>query len=344
MGELRWRKKRKKRFINMKTAIITTINDINDTFIKNLIDENYNCIVVGDKKTNPLNYQSEKLVIYVPVECELFPELSRSLPYNHYCRKNLGYLHAIKHGAKSVLDTDDDNFPKSDIYRWEKLECVSVVGPNLPNVLKHFSDSHIWARGYPLELINKENELLLEKTNEIDINKVGIVQSLVNGDPDVDAIFRLTSQKYTDNFQFKSGKSCIMNKGIYSQGNTQATLWINPQLFHLLYIPVTVSFRFCDILKMYVAQRCMWEYDSHFAVTSPFFYQTRNAHDYMKDFESEISMYKCLHDLLTKILPSIKLQGEIEDIIRVYEVLARESIVQDDELTTLKIFLKQLAI
>lgn len=326
----------------MKTAIITTINDINDTFIKNLIDENYNCIIVGDKKTNPQNYQSEKSVIYVPADCESFPEISRSLPYNHYCRKNLGYLHAIRQGVKSVLDTDDDNFPKSDIYDWKKLEHTSVVGPNLPNVLNHFSNTHIWSRGYPLELINKENELLLEKINEIDLNKVGIVQSLVDGDPDVDAIFRLTSQEYTENFKFLSGKSCIFNRGIYSQGNTQATLWIDPQLFHLLYIPVTVSFRFCDILKMYVAQRCMWEYDSLFAVTSPFFHQTRNAHNYMKDFESEVSMYKCLHKLLTDILPSIKLKGDIDDIVRVYEVLKKEKIVQDHELITLKLFLSHL--
>ena len=31
---------------------------------------------------------------------KLFPELSDLLPYNHYCRKKLGYLYAIK----KVLD------------------------------------------------------------------------------------------------------------------------------------------------------------------------------------------------------------------------------------------------
>lgn len=323
-----------------KTSIITTINNIENTFIQNLIDVNYNCIIVGDKKTNELSYLNEKKVHYIPSECDLFPGLSRSLPYNHYCRKNLGYLHAIKQGVKSVLDTDDDNFPVSDIYDWKKLEHTMVTGPDLPNTLNHFSDTHIWSRGYPIELINKQSELVLKKYNETDIDRVGIVQSLVDGDPDVDAIFRLTSREYTDNFKFQSGKSCIFNKGIYSQGNTQATLWIDPQLFHLLYIPVTVSFRFCDILKMYVAQRCMWEYDSLFAVTSPFFHQTRNAHDYMKDFKSEVSMYECLYDLLTDILPNIKLKGDSEDIIRVYEVLEKKQITKPGELETLKTFIK----
>lgn len=328
--------------MSAKVSVITTINNIEDTFIKNFIDEGYNCIVVGDKKTNPQTYEHKKSIHYVETDCNVFSQFSKSLPYNHYGRKNLGYLHAINQKFKSILDTDDDNFPKHDIFEWKNLEHSLVLGPSLPNILKHFSDSHIWARGYPLELICIENEPHLKKVSDENLNNVGIIQSLVDGDPDVDAIFRLSSQQYTDNFSFKSGKSCIMEQGIFSQGNTQATLWIDPKLFHLLYIPVTVSFRFCDILKMYVAQRCMWEYGSMFAITSPFFHQTRNAHDYMKDFESEVSMYKCLHKLLTDILPSIKLKGDIDDIVRVYEVLKKENIVQAQELKTLKLFLAQL--
>ena len=62
----------------------------------------------------------------------------------------------------------------------------------------------------------------------------------------------------------------------------------------------------------------------------------------MKDFKSEVSMYKCLHKLLTDILPSIKLKGDIDDIVRVYEVLKKENIVKNQELTTLKLFLNNL--
>lgn len=328
--------------MSQKASVITTINNLNDTFINRFIDNGYNCIVVGDKKTNSQTYKNKRSLLYVEIDCDLFPHLSKSLPCNHYSRKNLGYLHAIKQGFKSILDTDDDNFPKGDIHNWKKLKHSLVTGPSLPNTLKHFSDSHIWARGYPIELIHSKNYPILKKVNKENLNKVGIIQSLVDGDPDVDAIFRLTSKEYTDDFKFESGKSCIINQGIYSQGNTQATLWTNPELFHLLYIPVTVSFRFCDILKMYIAQRCMWEYDSMLAITSPFFYQSRNTHNYMKDFESEVSMYKCLHKLLCKILPSIKLKGDKDDLIRVYEILKKENIVQDNELTILKLFLSQL--
>lgn len=326
----------------MKIAVITTINRLHDTFINKLIDYNYNCIVVGDSKTPDSSYTYQNNIDYVPPECKLFSTFSKQLPLNHYSRKNLGYLHAIKQNTPVILDTDDDNLPTCSISDWRDLSHSYVTGPDIPNILKYFSDQHIWARGYPLELVNNTTGLLTRPVNDSDLDAVGIVQSLVNGDPDVDAIYRLTSKKYTNNFQFDSGKSYIMDAGVYSQGNTQATLWINPGLFHLLYIPVTVSFRFCDILKMYVAQRCMWEHNCYFAITSPFFYQARNAHDYMKDFESEINMYTCLHDLLTDILPSIKLIGDIYDIVRVYEVLAKKNIVNKDELIILKQFLQNI--
>ncbi|VDM75263.1 unnamed protein product [Strongylus vulgaris] len=32
-------------------------------------------------------------------------------PENSYTRKNIGYLYAIKNGAKWIYDTDDDNKP-----------------------------------------------------------------------------------------------------------------------------------------------------------------------------------------------------------------------------------------
>lgn len=328
--------------MNMKTTIITTINKIQDTFIDRFIDQDYICIVVGDLKTPNDSYVNQGNISYVQPECEVFPELSRQLPFNHYCRKNLGYLHAIKQGVPTILDTDDDNFPKGGMFNWNKLTLKKVLGCDLPNILTHFSDDHIWSRGYPLELVNQNQLITTEEVNQNNINEVGIIQSLVDGDPDVDAIFRMTSRDYDPKFEFKKGIGFIFNKGIFSQGNTQATLWVNPELFHLLYIPTTVSFRFCDILKLYVAQRCMWEYDLEFAVTSPFFHQTRNAHDYMKDFNSEVSMYECLYDLLTDILPNIKLKGDEEDIIRVYEVLERKQITKPEEIGVLKTFVGSL--
>ena len=34
------------------------------------------------------------------------------LPWNHFGRKNIGYLYAISMGAKTIFDFDDDNMLK----------------------------------------------------------------------------------------------------------------------------------------------------------------------------------------------------------------------------------------
>ena len=33
------------------------------------------------------------------------------IPWNHFGRKNVGFLYAIAHGAHVIYDTDDDNIP-----------------------------------------------------------------------------------------------------------------------------------------------------------------------------------------------------------------------------------------
>lgn len=38
-------------------------------------------------------------------------ELARDLPTNHYARKNIAYLIAIRQGATCIYETDDDNAP-----------------------------------------------------------------------------------------------------------------------------------------------------------------------------------------------------------------------------------------
>ena len=39
----------------------------------------------------------------------MFPYLSKTIPWNHFSRKNIGYMYAIKHNATHIWDFDDDN-------------------------------------------------------------------------------------------------------------------------------------------------------------------------------------------------------------------------------------------
>lgn len=327
-----------------KCIIITTINSYDKTFIDNYKDFNYDIIVVGDLKTDHNSY-IDKNVIYIHPNTsdEIIKDFSNTLPFNHYCRKNIGYLYAIKHNYDIIFDTDDDNLPLDNFNDWNKLENIKLVTePKMPNIYSMFTKKHIWPRGFPLELINKHEKIELSNCETQIISNIGIYQSIAVGDPDVDAIFRLTNQNYNANISFDENKSFVLNKNIYTQGNTQITFWTCKELFHLLYIPCTTSFRFCDILKMYVAQKCMWEYHKLLCYISPVVKQIRNDHNLMSDFVSEYPMYKNTFNIINNVFESIKLNGNRNDIMIVYKELLKYDIIEEKEILILENWLNKI--
>ena len=99
-------------FCKTKCVVITTINPPTATILKHIQNRSYDVIIVGDNKTPSEQYRKlECIYLDVPSQNRLFHELSSLLPFNHYCRKNLGYLYAIKKGYKIIYETDDDNIP-----------------------------------------------------------------------------------------------------------------------------------------------------------------------------------------------------------------------------------------
>ena len=121
-------------------------------------------IVAGDKKS-PATW-NEPNVTYLSVadqEAAGF-RLSEKLPFNHYGRKMMGYLHAIKAGAEVIIDTDDDNIPY-DNWSFPATEGTFATSPanqGFVNIYKNFTSHHIWPRGYPLDLILDESHNLKE--------------------------------------------------------------------------------------------------------------------------------------------------------------------------------------
>ena len=325
---------------NKLCTIITTVHHFKNTSVSDFLKKHTKVIVVGDNKTNHKSFSDHKSIEYIHPHENNFKKLSSLLPYNHYSRKNLGYLYAIKNRFHNIVDCDDDTFLTGDIEEWKSYKHRVVISPSAPNILKKFTDKNMWLRGYPLEYVKNSKKIGLRDCSTTDINNIGIIQSLTTGEPDVDAVSRLTAMQ-TD-INFTPNRCYIFNKDVYTQGNTQSTIWINPKLFHLLYIPSTVSFRFCDILKMYIAQRCMWEYGLQFATASPFFQHNRNKHNLMNDFVEEVPMYVNVKKLIDTILPKVKLRGEVDDILYIYEELHKHDMVALKEIKLLDTFLQEL--
>jgi hypothetical protein len=251
----------------------------------------------------------------------------------------IGYLWAIERGADCIIDTDDDNIPK-DNYRFPPLQgnydCI-LPDKGFVNIYNEFTDQNIWPRGLPLNLICAARST--SKTYDRIDCQVGIWQGLADEDPDVDAIYRLTINNAC---YFAKRDPIVLGQGTVCPFNSQNTL-ICQDLFALLYLPTTVTFRFTDILRGLVAQPIMWLYGFQLGFTAASVVQKRNPHDYMKDFVSEIPMY--LHsDRVVDVVKSVihKRHDIGANLYKAYSQLSEEGIVAREELEILEAWLSDL--
>lgn len=268
-----------------------------------------------------------------------FPMLARRTPDNHYSRKLFAYLAAIRDGATRIIDTDDDNFPTADfpdpsaLHHHARFYC----NPGWVNIHRLFGDKTGWPRGFPLDEVRSPqiNALL----GLPPAGAVAVVQGLVDSEPDVDAIYRMTNQA---KISFNSAAPLVLDIGAVSPFNSQNTLFTEP-VFPLLYLPTTVSSRFSDILRSIVAQPIMWRESLLVGFCSPNATQIRNIHNLFADFLEEITMYTSVKKALEIAIDSTMRISVEDNLHRVYEALALASIVDWSELATLEAWLEELS-
>ncbi|MCX6757177.1 MAG: STELLO glycosyltransferase family protein [Candidatus Nomurabacteria bacterium] len=282
----------------------------------------------------PQDWECENVIYLSPEDQEkLGFNITKLLPWNHYSRKMIGYLYAIKSGADIIADSDDDNIPYDN---WgEKVifdgQFKTVKNDDYVNIYKFFTNEFIWPRGFPLrgfplsKILNEKQSIVSDT-----ISKVGVWQYLADKDPDVDAIYRLTNNKEVF---FKGKDTLVLGKGTICPFNSQNTFF-KKEMFPLLYIPAFVNFRFTDILRGLVAQPIMWVAGYRLGFGLATVVQERNPHDFMKDFESEIPMYLNTEEVVDTTLQSInqsKNNNIIGNISLVYKNLKNKGIVEERE-------------
>jgi hypothetical protein len=165
----------------------------------------WNLIVIGDKKTPKdwlahLPSNSSRLVfISFEQQINLGFRILHYLPQESYAKKNLGYLIAIKCGAKIIFESDDDNLLETnDIYLLPKIvqpkhvPWIAFHRERSPfiNIYGSFGHPHIWPRGFPIdELRNVTEDGLHSVRRNFDENTYAYIQQyLADLDPDVDTI------------------------------------------------------------------------------------------------------------------------------------------------------------
>ena len=314
-----------------KWIVVTTIQYPTPQLCKLAQIKDWHLLVVGDKKT-PEDWHLDNCTYLSPEkQLSLGYELSALLPWNHYCRKNIGYLYAIENGAEVIYDTDDDNEPIAELTP-QFLSHFSALLPGLQNsnqfinVYAYFGQSHVWPRGYPLQEILNDSDIVIGPISEC---KIGIENSMVNGNCDTDAIFRLTRNDFTS---FTDRPTCFLPKNFFCPFNSQNTFFYKDAFF-TLYLPSTVNMRATDIWRGYIAQRLLWETDQVLAFSRPSAYQLRNEHSLIKDFADEIQVYLKSKALVLDLISWTNLSSDksFSCIINLYNFLIKKEFFEENE-------------
>ena len=290
-------------------------------------------VVVGDRKSpakgewmqafESKGGNASSLYYLSPSDQDALPfATARAVPWNHFGRKNVGYLYAIARGAIIIYDTDDDNellepdpggrlSDAAAALMSDTARCDAVCGQpaqSVHNPYPAFAEKAAaaapdyalpaWPRGFPLDRIHDRatmNATVCPST----CATISILQSLADNDPDVDAIYRMTRALPLN---FKAAPRVLsLPPGTMAPFNAQATLYHREAFWGLL-LPVTVHGRVADILRSYLVQRLMWGAGQSLAFSSPLVRQVRNAHTYLADFVAEQPLYTKAGELVRHLV------------------------------------------
>jgi hypothetical protein len=329
--------------MNNTFLVITSIAGQDHPILQQIAAEssirNLPFILIGDTKS-PSDFQLSGCEFYsIKQQSELPFELPKVLPTRHYARKNIGYLIAMANNADCIIETDDDNIPYPAFYRQRERETIAhhFTDTGWMNVYQHFTDVHIWPRGFALEHIQRQKATSHSKTTLC----CPIQQGLVDDNPDTDAIYRLVLPLPVT---FTKSDNIALGNRSFCPFNSQNTTWFR-EAFPLLYLPFHCSFRMTDIWRSFIAQRIAWTCGWSVLFHQSTARQERNVHNLMNDFCDELVGYTtnaAIYDLLA----ALNLKSGVENIpenMRVcYKAFIKLGIIGEQEMTLLNAWLNDV--
>lgn len=276
-----------------KIVVTTTINEPTEALIRYSNLKDWELVVVPDLKTPPDKYKDiDCYYMTLEEQRDSYREISDYIGWNKTERRNLGYIKAYEMGADIIATVDDDNIPYSDWGSDLKLGTEEEVDlyENINGVFDPLSVTnkfHMWHRGYPLQLVNNRHEnKYLGK-----IKKKFLVQAdLWNGEPDIDAIYRMTHKYSNDqNFNVKNKFSSVN----LSPFNSQNTFIHRDAIKH--YMMITNVGRIQDIWASYWLQKKL---NTQVLYGTASVFQKRNDHVIMNDYKDEFQTYHLSLDFI----------------------------------------------
>jgi len=272
--------------ISMKKFIVTTTIYPPSLATRKFAQmDGWQLVVVGDKKTPHKEYRNLNCIYLSPEDQEqICKDLSDAIGWGCIMRRNVGFVYAYRQGADIVATVDDDNIPydnwgknvyvgksiKADLWESENGYFDPLSVTNRPD---------LWHRGYPIEHIPTKNNVLYKGKIE---RKVLIQADLWDGDPDIDAMCRLSKKpcvKYNIKAPFTSDQ--------ISPFNSQNTFLHRTVLPYYMVLPHVG--RMDDIWGSYIIQK---QFPKSLIFNEATVYQDRNEQDLITNLEKEVIGYR----------------------------------------------------
>ncbi len=300
-----------------KWCVLTTIFPPSEAIRHQVKLKGWCLVIVTDNKT-PQEYETgwiqgsgndHVVLLTVEEQKEFVNDFVQMIQWNHFGRKNIGYLYAIQHGAEVIWDFDDDNMLKKPDSTFFDAEASNGIGEKdvavrIPHQLEDCPTYNpypvlgapffpSWPRGLPLQHIQNTRCYNASLKNiKVKRNSIGVLQSLADIQPDVDAIYRLTMKIPFSFNHLIDTRPLLVPRGVLTPFNAQATFHFKDAFWGLL-LPIAVNGRVSDIWRSYIVGRLFWDCGLHFGfLAQPLVVQDRNPHDNIKDMSAEDDLYK----------------------------------------------------
>ena len=297
--------------------------------------ENVDVIVVGDRNTptdvstyvESVFKQTSLSVKYWGVEKQLlwldkFPQLNEIIPFNSDNRRNIGHLLAYENGADIIVALDDDNYPLENIdYIAPYLE-VGTEKPypltsskngwyNICSSLSSDCNFEFYPRGFPYSRRTNPSEPNRCLSTTTKSSHLLVKAGLWLGDPDIDAVTRLTFPMTVDSF---SGGDVFLAPGTMCPFNTQNTAFHRNLLPAFYYVHMNRLIdgyrvdRYGDIWSGYIAQTIMHHFGDIVGFGYPLVNHERNEHNLLEDLRQEFPGM-VLTNKLIGLMKEVSIQG-----------------------------------
>jgi hypothetical protein len=297
-----------------KYIVTTTINEptiATKKFCKIAVEKDFTFVIVGDTKTPHESYRKleNSNIIYLSPEQQedLYKELSDTIGWKSIQRRNIGFVYAYDQGADIIATIDDDNIPYDNwgdnilINKEVEIDLFSHKSFNVFDPISPTNHNGLWHRGYPIELVPSKNDIEYKGKT---IRKILIQADFWDGDPDIDALCRLSKMPVCKFNQFNPfGSNQIAP---FNSQNTFLSREVIPY-----YAVLPHAGRMDDIWGSYIVQ---YYFPNSVVYNKATVYQDRNEQDLVTNLENEVIGYRntlnLINDLknFTNYLPEASLK------------------------------------